>query len=277
MPVDRLAGWARRLTIAFAGLVFLAPLAYMLAGALHEPGLPRPHGFDLIPAHPSLDSFDRAFATVDLGRELLNSLLVVAIAVPLTVLVASWAGFAMTRLSPRARRAMLAVSLLALMVPLSALWVPRFVIFRELGLTDTYVPLIAPALMGTTPLYVLLFYWSYRRIPGDLIDAARLEGLGPLAIWRRVAMPLVRPTTFAVATLAFLFYWGDFVGPLLYLDTPSRFTLPLGLNVLRGLAPSDAPVLLAGALVATVPALIAFAAVQGRFLRSTRLAGWLGR
>ena len=142
---------------------------------------------------------------------------------------------------------------------------------------DTYVPLIAPALMGTSPFYVLLFYWSYRRIPRDLIDAARLEGLGPLQIWLRVAAPLVRPATFAVGALAFVFHWGNFVDPLLYLVTTEKFTLPLGLSALRGLGPTDLGVLLAGALVATLPAVLLFGFVQRPFLQGTRAAGWLGR
>jgi ABC-type glycerol-3-phosphate transport system permease component len=270
-------GSARAVTAVLVSLVFVAPLAYMLLGALRQPGLPLPQGFSPFPSDPSLASFGRAFDVVDLGREFLNSVFVAVIAVPLTVVTASWAGYAMTRLPARARRFAIGVSLVGLMIPLSALWVPRFVIFKELSLTDTYVPLIAPALMGTTPLYVLLFYWSYRRIPADLVDAARLEGLGPFAVWRRVAAPLVRPTTFAVGTLAFLFYWSNFVDPLLYLSSPEKFTLPLGLSTLKGLVPSDFPVLLAGTLVATIPAVIAFALVQGRFLRSTRAAGWLGR
>jgi ABC-type glycerol-3-phosphate transport system permease component len=67
--------------------------------------------------------------------------------------------------------------------------------------------------MGTSPFYVLLYYWAFKRLPGELFEAARLEGLGPLAIWRRVAMPLVRPVTVAIAVLAFVFTWGNFLDP----------------------------------------------------------------
>ncbi len=124
---------------------------------------------------------------------------------------------------------------------------------------------------------MLLFYWSYSRLPRDLIDAARLEGLGPFAIWRRVAAPLVRPTTFAVGALAFIFHWSNFIDPLLYLNDPDLFTAPLGLRQLRDLGPTDFSVLLAASLVVTLPAALAFAAVQRRFLSGTRAAGWLGR
>ena len=268
----------RREWVAVAvSAVFLAPLLFLALGSLRGPGIEPATGLELIPGDPTLDSFERAFELIPLGRQFVNSAIVVGIAVPLTVLTASWAGFAMTRLAPRARRVAVGVSLIVLMVPLSALWVPRFVMFRQLALVDTYVPLIAPALIGTTPFYVLLYYWSYRRIPPDLIDAARLEGLRPFAIWRRVAAPLVRPTTFAVGALAFVFHWSNFVDPLLYLTTPETFTLPLGLRALEGLGPTDLPVLLAGAVFATVPAVVVFALVQRQFLQGTRFAGWLGR
>ncbi len=257
--------------------LFLAPLVILVFGSLRAPGLSPPDGLEILPADPTTASFERAFDLVPLGRQLFNSVIVAAIAVPLTVLTASWAGFAITRLEPRTRRFVIGVSLVVLVIPLSALWVPRFAMFRELGVIDTYVPLIAPALLGTTPFYVLLYYWSYRRVPTDLVDAARLEGLGPFAIWRRIASPLVRPTTFAVAALAFVFHWSNFVDPLLYLFSPENFTLPLGLSALKGLGPTDFSVLLAGALFATIPAVVVFALVQGQFLRGTRLAGWLGR
>lgn len=254
--------------------VLVAPLLLLVLGSFRAPGASS--GFELLPPL-TLESFERAFDLIPLGRQLLNSTIVVMVAVPLTVLTASWAGFAMTRLSQRSRRLMVGVSLVALMIPLSALWVPRFVMFSDLGLVDTYAPLIAPALLGTTPFYVLLYYWSYRRVPRELIDAARLEGLSPFAIWRRIASPLVRPTTFAVGALAFVFHWSNFIDPLLYLFSPEKFTLPLGLSALNELGPDDLSVLLAGALFATVPVVVVFALVQGEFLRGTRSAGWLGR
>lgn len=267
----------RQVTAVVISGLFLFPLVFLVIGAFRAPGAPPPIGLDVLAPAAETGGFERAFALVDLGRQLLNSGLVALLAVPLTVAVASWAGFAATRLSRAGRRLVIGGSLAALLVPLSALWVPRFVLFSELSLIDTYVPLIAPALMATSPLYVLLFYWSYSRLPRDLLDAARLEGLGPYAIWRRVAAPLVRPTTFAVAALAFVFHWSNFIDPLLYLNDPSLFTAPLGLRQLKDLGPTDFPTLLAAALVVTVPAVLAFGSVQRRFLSEIRAAGWLGR
>jgi multiple sugar transport system permease protein len=261
---------------AVACAIFTIPLAIMVLGSLHDPGEPPPVGAELLGIESTL-AYGKAFDVVDLGRQLLNSLTVVAFAVPLTVLCASVTGFAMTRLAPGARRLALGFTLICLTIPISALWVPRFAIWRTLGVLDTYVPLIAPALVGTSPVLVLLAYWAARRVPADLVDAARLEGLGPLRTWWQIVVPLTRPTLFAVGALAFVAHWSNFIEPLLYLFDPAKSTLPLGLSALRQLGPTDFPVLLAAAVVATVPPVVAFAFAQGRFLNDTREAGWFGR
>jgi multiple sugar transport system permease protein len=269
-------GWRHVPAILIAGL-FVLPLVYMVTGSLRQAGLPPPRTPELLPSPLAFENYERAFELVDLPRYTLNSLIVVAAAVPLTVLFASWAGFAMARLPRRFAGAMVALSLVALMVPVTALLVPRFAIFRTLGLTDTYWPLIAPALIGTSPFYVLLFYWSFRRLPQDLFDACRLEGVSPFAVWWRVAMPLVRPVTVAVALLAFVFTWSNFLDPLIYLFDQEKFTLPLGLKALAQLDRQNFPLLLAGAVVATAPVIAAFLYLQRYFLQEYRGTGWLGR
>jgi multiple sugar transport system permease protein len=249
----------------------------MVTGSLRKAGLPPPRSPELVPSPLAWENYDRAFELVDIPRYTLNSLIVAAFAVPLSVLFASWAGFAIARLPARQRTTLIAVSLLALMVPVTALLVPRFVIFKNLGLIDTYVPLIAPALIGMSPFYVLIFYWAFTRIPEELFEAARLEGLTPLQTWRRAAMPLVRPVTLAVALLAFVFTWSNFLDPLIYLFEQDRFTLPLGLKLLAQVDPQNFPLLLAGAVAATAPVILAFLVAQRFFLAGYRPASWFGR
>jgi multiple sugar transport system permease protein len=257
--------------------LFLLPLAFMLSGSLRKPGLPPPRTPELVPDPLVLGNYQRAFELVDLGRATANSLLVAAIAAPLSVLVASWAGFALVRLPRRWAEALVATSLVALMVPLTALLVPRFALFRALGLTDTYVPLIAPALLATSPFYVLVFWWAFRRLPPELYDACRLEGMGPLAIWRRFAMPLVKPVTVGIGVLAFLVAWGNFLDPLIYIFDRDLFTLPLALKSLAQLDRTNYPLLLAGAVAATAPVIAVFLVAQRWFLHEHRGSGWLGR
>jgi multiple sugar transport system permease protein len=267
----------RHVPAAALALLFLAPLVFMLSGSLREAGLPPPRTPELVPSPLAWGNYERAFELVDLPRYALNSLLVCALAVPLTILFASWTGFAMARLPRRWATALVALSLIALMVPATALLVPRFVLFRWLGLIDTYVPLIAPVLIGTSPFYVLLFYWAFRSLPAELFEASRLEGLSPLQTWRRVAMPLVRPVTIAVGVLAFVFTWSNFLDPLIYLFDEDKFTLPLGLRLLAEVDRTNFPLFLAGAVTATAPVVLAFLYVQRHFLQEYRAAGWLGR
>jgi multiple sugar transport system permease protein len=267
----------RHLPAVLIAVGFVTPLIFMVSGSLRQAGLPPPRTPELVPDPLAFGNYRRAFELVDLPRYVVNSLVVVAFAVPLTVLFASWAGFAMAQLSRRARGALVALSLVTLMVPLTALLVSRFAMFRILRLTDTYVPLVAPSLLGTTPFFVLLFYWSFRRLPAELFEACRLEGMSPLATWRRVAMPLVRPVAVAVAVLTFVVTWSNFLDPLIYLFDERKFTVPLGLRLLATLDRSNQPLLLAGAVTATAPVVGAFLYVQRFFLAEHRGAGWLGR
>jgi multiple sugar transport system permease protein len=196
----------------------------------------------------TLDNFSRLFSVLPIARFTFNSLKVVLIAIPLTLLTASWAGFAMARLPRPAGRRWVLVSLLALIIPGVALWSSRFLLYERLGLTGTTWALVAPALMGTSPFFVLMFYRAFRRIPAAIYESARLDGAGVIATWGRVALPIARPTAVAVAILTFVLYWGDFISPLLYLNDVAGYTLPVGLQLLQQLGRSDYPLLMAGAV-----------------------------
>ena len=255
--------------IVALSVLFMAPLVFMLAGSLRQPGLPPPIGFEWLPRQLRWANFRTVFEFVPLWTFLRNSLIVVIVAVPVTVVVASWAGFAIARASARMRRVLVGASLVALMMPVTALWVPRFLLFKWSGLTDSLASLMTPALMATTPFYVLLFALAYSRIPRGLFEAAAMDGYSPLTIWRRVAWPLTRPVTFAVAVLAFVFHWSNFVDPLLYLSSSETFTLPLGLRMLQSLDPTNYPILLAASVLVTVPPVIAFLLAQRAFFSRT--------
>lgn len=260
-----------------AAAIFVLPLLWMLSASLRQPGLPPPRTIEWLPQPVSWSNYQRIFELVPLGGYIANSLLVVALAVPLTLVTASWAGLAIARLAPRARRSLVILTLLLLMVPAAALWLPRYVMFARLGLIDSVGALVAPALMGSSPLFVLLFYWSFRRVPPELFDAARIDGAGTLQLWARIAMPLVRPTTVTVAVLAAILYWSDFVGPLLYLKSESRYTLPVGLQALLQMDKTNWPLLMAAAAIMTAPAVALFLAVQRYFWPEGWRAGFAGR
>jgi multiple sugar transport system permease protein len=184
---------------------------------------------------------------------------------PLTVLVASWAGFAMAQLPRRARYGLLVLAVVVRMIPLTGLWLTRFLVLRELRLIDSFWALLSPVWMGSSPFFVLIFYWSFRRQPPTMFEAARLEGVGALGIWAYIAMPLARPATAAVCLLTFVQYWSDFMSPLLYLKSDDRYTLALGLRVLQQMDPTNWPLLMAAAVVMMLPVLLLLFVVQHAF------------
>ncbi len=263
-------GW--HVVPALAGLVLAAPLLFMVAGSLRPAGEPPPLGLGLLPADPTLDSYRRLPELVPLFSYLASSALVVALAVPLTVLVASSAGFGIRLLPRRLRVTAVIASVAVLLVPVTAVWASRFEVFRLAGVTDSYLPLVAPALAGTTPFYVLVYAWSFGRVRDGQLEAARLEGASPQRVWARVAMPQAKPATLAVCVLAFTWHWGNFIDPLLYLDDPDRYTMPLGLAFVRVLGPTDWPLLMAGAVVLTLPAVLVLLLAQRVLLSDDPLA-----
>jgi len=247
---------------AVVGLLFVSPLVLMVLGSFRRPGLPPPDGLELLPDDPRLSNYDDVTTVIPLVRQLGNSLSVVAVAVPVTVLLASLAGFAIVTAGPRTRRFLVITSVVAMLVPVSALWVPRTVILDQLGLTDRTLTVAAPALMATTPLYVLLFALALSRLPRSLFEAARVEGLSPWRTWLQVAVPLSWPTAFAVGVLAFVAHWSNVVEPILWLSSEQSWTAALGLRSLAALEPTFYPLLLAAAVIVTAPAILLFALAQ---------------
>ena len=257
---------ARTVLSIGAAVIFMLPLIWLITASLRQPGLPAPRSIEWLPNPIVPGNYARIFEMLPLGRYTLNSLIIVALAVPITIVTASWAAFAIAQLTGRAQRRLIVLSIGLLMIPLSALWLPRYVLFAWLGWINSYAALIAPAFMGTSPLFVLLFYWTFRRVPRELFESARLDGASILGVWWRIALPLAAPTVAAVSLLTFLIYWSDFVSPLLYLKSQSLYTLPVGLRQLQQLDRSNWPLLMAGAALVTAPAVIAFLAVQRYFL-----------
>lgn len=250
-----------------AAILFLLPILWMAAAALRPLGVPLPQKLTLFSAVPTLENFSRVWELVPIGRYTLNSLLVVLLAVPITVVTSSWAGYGMARLPRASQRRWVVLSLAVLMVPGIALWFTRFLIYKQLGWLDTIWALIAPAWMGTSPFYVLMFYRAFRRIPAAVYDAARIDGAGIVQTWRQVIMPMARPTALGVGLLSFVVYWGDFTSPLLYTDSEQLYTLPIALQLLQQMNRSEWSLLMAAAVMATFIPIILFILLQPYFSR----------
>jgi len=257
--------------------LYILPIFWMLANSLRRPGLPPPRSIEWLPNPAAWSNYPRLLELMPFGRYAFNSTVVAFGGVALTLLTASWAGFALAQFSQRWRRRWVGASIGLLVVPITALWLPRLVIYRYFNLLDGYGSLIAPAVMGTSPLFILLFYWAARRIPLEHFEAARLEGASAWQVWWQVMVPLSRATLLAVGTLAFVIYWGDFITPLLYLKSEELYTLPIALQQLYEMNHSNWPLMMAGAVLITFPPVVLFAIAQRYLLRDDLFAGFYER
>ena len=247
--------------------VFLAPLALLAVGSLRPEGAPPARGFEL-PRDPTVASYGRVSELVPFGRMALNSAWVTAVVVPVSVVVASWAGFAAARLPRRSALLLVVLAAIAFSVPGNSLAVGRAVVYRWTGASSGPWPLLAPALLGGTPLAVLVFAWRYRTLPAHTWDLSREIGLSPLATWWRVVVPQTWAVTGAVAALVFVVTWGNVVDPLFFVADPRWATVPIGVRSLASLPLPSQPVMLAAAVLATVPALVVAALLLGRGVRA---------
>lgn len=259
------------LPLAAVALMVL-PLIFMLTGSLRPIGLPPPTGLELVPPDPGLDAYRRLGGFLPVGTFVVNSLIVVAFAVPLTLLVASLAGFGIRLLTRTWARRVVLATLVVMLVPVTAVWATRFQVFKLAGMTDSFIPLIALGLMATNPFYVLIYAWSFGRIPPEQFDAARVDGASNVRLWWRIALPQVRVATLAVLVLSLTFHWSNFIDPLLYLSSIDRFTVPIGVRFLQQLNPTDWPLLMAGCVLMTAPVVLVLLAAQRVLFEDPRRA-----
>ncbi len=263
------------LAVLAISIIFLLPIYWVLIQSLNSVGSSVTEQSLWWVSDPQWENYVALWELLPFTRYLLNSLCVVAVAVPLTLLSASTAGFALSQLAPQAQRSWLGVSLFWLVIPAAAVWLFRFQIFNWAGLIDTRWVLIVPALAGSNPLFVLFYYWTWRAVPNELWEAAQLDGAGAGRIWWQIARPLGRPTTTAVVLLSFAMYWGDFIDPVLYLYDSQLYTLPIGLQLVNQLDRANLPLLMSAALFMMGPVLFLYGVIQPALLRHLRFNPFL--
>jgi multiple sugar transport system permease protein len=264
----RLAAALFHLTGVLITVACLLPVYWVVVASLRKPGLPPARAIEWWPSAAHWDNYAELFRIVPMGRYVLNSIIVVIIAVPITLLVAALAGFAMTQLGAAPRQRLVVASVALLLIPGMAIWTLRVYILKELGLIDSLAALIVPAVAGGNPLFILLYYWACWRIPPELYESARLEGAGAWTVWWRVARPLIGPTTAAVTVLAFALYWGDFTTPVLYIFRPDLYTLPIGLQLVWQMGSTNIPLQMAGSMLMILPVVVLFLGLQKLFLNN---------
>jgi multiple sugar transport system permease protein len=262
---------ARYVALAVAAALTLGPVLWTLSTSLRTPS----ESFNLPPAflpiNPDFTAYQEVFEQINVGLLVLNSALVTGLIALGQMASATLAGYAFARLDFRGKNAIFSLVLATMMVPVQVTIVPVFMLIRGMGLSDTLLALILPAIPTAFGTFLMRQY--FLGLPNDFAEAAALDGAGPWRIFRSVYVPLAVPGMAIVGILAFNFHWNEFFRPLILTISEQNFTLPLGLVTLQGnLGTGSISVVLAGVILSMLPALVVFIFGQ-RTLREGLTAG----
>ncbi|NGO68575.1 carbohydrate ABC transporter permease [Streptomyces boncukensis] len=249
-------------------LVMLYPLAWLVATSF-KPADEVIASLRLLPSRLEWSNYSTAMdgvGDVSLTRLLGNSLLVSGGAVLGNVLSCSLAAYAFARLRFRMRRPLFAFMIATIMLPHHAVLIPQYIVFNQLGMVNTYWPLILPKFLATEAFFVFLIVQFMRGLPKELEEAARIDGCGPFRTFARIILPLVRPALITTAIFTFIWTWNDFFTQLIYLFEPEKYTLTLALRTFVDASSTSAfGPMFAMSVFALLPIVLFFLAFQ-RFL-----------
>ncbi len=252
----RLITWV---ILALVSLALMYPFYFMLITSFRsERQYELGHGY-------SLASWSALFASVPVGREILNSAMICAIAIVFILAIATCAGFALAKTEFRGRRLALVGIVGAMMIPIQSIIISEYVNFSKVHLINTYQGAIAVYVAVGTPFATFLMTTYFRGIPEELIDAGRCDGLTYVGCFWRIGVPLAKPAFATVVVLQFIPIWNDLLIGLLFLQEPNIRTFTVGLGVLASSRVVNVPSLMAGALLSTIPAACVYVVFQ-RFL-----------
>ncbi|GIF12152.1 carbohydrate ABC transporter permease [Actinoplanes teichomyceticus] len=256
---------ARRLVLAVYALLIIVPLVVIVGGSFKttQDLFAAPFG---LPTRPTLDNYVTVLSRQNLLRVLGNSVLVVAVSVPVTLLLGSLVAFAVARLPRWPSRILYAVFAVGLAVPAQAVMIPQYVQFDRLGLRDSLLGLMLVNVVVTLPVAVFILAGFLKTLPAELYEAAELDGAGPWAAYRRIAVPVSYPSLAATAIFLVVMHWNDLLYPLLFIDDPDKRTLPLALLDFQGEYLTEYPLLFTGVVVASLPMIVAYAFLQRHFV-----------
>lgn len=262
--------WTVTLLTALVALLTTAPLLWMLSVSFMAPGEAAQFPPPLLPADPSLENYRTLFGSFGIGRFLANSILVSTLATVLALMFTIPAGYAFAKLRFTGRDAIFRLLVAALVVPGQIGMLPLFLELKAMGLVNSYAGALVPWLAGIFGIFLVRQYCL--SIPDEMLEAARIDGASEGQILRRIVLPILTPIIVTLALFVFLGSWNDFMWPLIILADQQLYTLPVALAAMSREHVQDNELMMAGAVVTTLPVLILFLALQ-RFYLSGLLTG----
>jgi multiple sugar transport system permease protein len=206
-----------------------------------------------------------------------NSLILAIGAVVGTILSASVSAYAFARIKFPGRSVFFGMMIATLLLPFHVVIIPQYIIFNQLGLVDTYIPLLIGKFLAADAFFVFLMVQFMRNLPAELDEAARIDGAGHVRIFTSIMLPLMKPALISTSIFSFIWSWNDFLGPLLYLNTPEKYPLPLALRLfVDQTQSSDYGAMIAMSVLALLPVLIFFLVFQRYIVEGVSTQGLKG-
>ena len=248
-------------------LMMLLPLIWLLSTSLKGPTeniFASPPS--LVPSKPSLQAYQRLFAANPMVTYLVNSIIVSSLAVLANLLFCSLAAYPLARLRFAGRGLVLALVVATILIPFQVVMIPLYLLMVQIGLRNSLWALILP--QAATAFGIFLLRQSFLTVPLELEEAARIDGCSPLGEWWNIMLPAAKADLITLAMFVFIGTWGDFLWPLIIIDDPKLYTLPLGLQQLSSSFSLDWRLVAAGAIVSILPVLLVFILLQRYILPS---------
>jgi multiple sugar transport system permease protein len=254
---------------------FAFPTWWMVTSSLKPVGDIFAFPPDLLPADATLEAYGQVFQLQPFALQYFNSAYIAVVVTLGTMMVAAMSGYAFARIRFRGQNLLFVVVLIGLLIPSEVTIVPLFQMFFQLDLIDTHWPLIIVPIFGApSVLATFIMRQFFISLPGELDEAARMDGLGRFAMFWRIALPLARPALGAVAIFTFLHSWNLYLEPIVFLSTPEKFTLPQALT--QFVDAYGGPmwnVQLAAASLTAIPVLVVFVFAQKQFIEGLAHTG----
>jgi len=257
------------------GLFMLYPLIWMAVSAFKPSHLVLTDP-SIIPTELTLENFVDGWVVggfpfwVFFG----NSVVIALSSILGNLLSCSLTAYALARLQFRARNVYFAIVLVTVMLPMHAVVIPQYIVFSNLGLVNTFIPLILPKFLATDAFFIFLMVQFIRGIPRQLDEAASIDGAGPFRVFRSIILPLMVPALITTTIFTFIWTWNDFFGQLIYLTDSSVFTVPIALNALVDSESNQGTgTLMAMSLISLIPLLLFFAFAQKHLIRGIATTG----
>lgn len=248
---------------AVIAVVSMIPFLWMISTSLKTQGAVMTIPIQWIPEEPTLQAYVDVFTTFSFARTVANSLFIAVTYTGVTLLSSSMAAFAFTKIHFRGNDLLLKVYLATMMIPTQVTMIPLFVVMNRLGLINSYSSVIMPSLFR--PFAVFMLVQQMRTIPQDFLDAARIDGANTFQVFRKVALPMCKPTLATLMVTTFMESWNDYLWPLLMLTDRSKMTLPIALATLTGQYNPQYALLMAGSLISMIPIIIIYIMAQRSF------------